>query len=121
MNAHLEMGKDLSIGEILRRMKDQFVGFFKRSDLYDNFFVWRVFRTVQHFQNAHGTATGKLPWYATKLGQRLGFRYRPFRKLRPTTGSTFKRYDQTPFINAALKPEPLKPWYPYQSNYTEPP
>lgn len=119
MNAHLEMGKELSIGEVLRRMKDQFVGFFKRSDLFDNFFVWRTFRTLQHYQNINDTATGAIPWYEKTLGQRLGLRYVPYQPISQRTGSTFRRYDQTPYINARLKPETLKPRYPYQSNYTE--
>jgi hypothetical protein len=81
IKAHLQMGKELSIGEVLKKMKTQFLGFFKRSQLFDNFFRWRTFRTVQHFQNMDGSSTGKLPWYKLSLGERFGFKRRPFRKL----------------------------------------
>ena len=109
-DAHLTYGAQESIGDVLRKMKDQFLGFFKRSNLFDNFFVWRTFRTVQHYQNIDGGYQGERQslWPRT-----------PFYKPRVATGSTFTRYDQTPYLNSMLKPDTLSPLYPYQSYYTE--
>jgi len=102
--AHRKMGADLPIGEVLRRMKDEFMGFFKRSDIFDNFFVWRVFRSTQHYQNNDDTASGGFPWGS--------LRKNPFKMTYDIPRSFY--YQQS-----TLKPEPLQPLYPYQSNYTE--
>jgi len=109
-DAHLTYGAQESIGDVLRKMKDQFLGFFKRSDVWDNFFIWRTFRTVQHYQNIDGGYQGERP----PLWRRYAFQ-----KIRPASSSSFSRYNQIPYLNSILKPESLKPLYPYQSNYTE--
>lgn len=107
--AHLTYGAKLSIGEVLRRMKDQFQGFFKRSGIWDQFFVWRTFRTVQHFEQIDGGYKGE---------SLLPHLFKPWSYPRRKV----KEYHVFAGIyasNTSLKPDSLKPWYPYQSNYTE--
>jgi len=112
MEAHLSYGKQLNIGEVLRRMKKDFVGLFKRSNLWDHYFEWRVFRTVQHFQNIDGGYSGALPPL---------IRRRPVPNLRPLTGSTFHHPYTPGDFYSMLLPDSLLPWYPYQSYHQEVP
>ncbi len=108
--AHLAYGSENSISQILKLMKNDFQGFFKRSTLFDNFFIWRTFRTLKHYQNIDGGYSGEQ--------QRLLRRY-AFPTLKPRTGSTFYRYNQMPYLNSILKPDSLVPFSPQQSNYSE--
>lgn len=108
--AHLTYGAELSIGEVLKKMRDDFVGFFKRSTFYDNFFIWRTFKTLQHYQSIDNDLTGTA-WWRENFFKRLGFRdfnyYFPIRK-----GSESYIY---PYMDAVLKPDSIKPWNPYQT------
>lgn len=94
MQAHLDYGKQFSIGQILKIMKQEFPGFFKRSPVYDNFFQWRVFRTVQHYENTDDTWSGNIP-FLPKLGRAL-------------SGSPF-------YYRNTLKPDFLYPYFPTQT------
>lgn len=108
--AHMSFGSELPISDILKLMKNDFQGFFKRSSIYDNFFEWRVFRTVKHYQNIDGAYSGGLPWL---------FRRYPPPKTTPLTNFKNYRSYQMPYLNAKLKPDSLLPYSPYQSNYSE--
>ena len=110
--AHITYGAELSIGEVLKKMRDDWQGFFKRSTFYDNFFIWRTFRTIKHFQNIDDDLTGQA-WWRENLFKRLGFRDFDF-YFPPTSGPSAYRY---PYLNAVLKPDTLKPFQPYQSYY----
>ena len=87
MEAHLRLGRDKPIGQIIKMMRNEFQGFFKRSNIWDNFFQWRVFATQRHYQNIDGTASGGD--YHTKYGN---------------TSSAHKP-----------KPDSLKPYLPVQT------
>ena len=104
--AHLSYGAGLSIGQVLKKMNTDYQGFFKRSNIYDNFFIWRTFRTVQHYQNINGDYSGSRSIFSF-----------------PKSNFSFptKNYYQSspPFFTGALMPASLLPYYPYQSYYTE--
>ena len=107
--AHITYGAELSIGDILRKMKDEFQGFFKRSKVWDNFFIWRTFRTVQHYEQIDGGFKGEAL---------LPYLFKPW-AFPKTVKKTFPVFPGLNVVNATLKPDSIKPWYPYQSNYTE--
>jgi hypothetical protein len=107
--AHITYGATRSIGDVLRNMTSEFLGFFKRSKIWDNFFIWRTFRTVQHFQQIDGGYQGEAL---------LPYLFKPWAYPK-TTKKTFRVFPALNVVNATLKPDSLKPYYPYQSNYTE--
>ncbi len=107
MNSHLTYGAGLPIGEVLKKMRNEFVGFFKRSTFFDNFFIWRTFRTVQHFQNIDDTYSGYLPPIIRKRPRKT-----------PSPNLYFSSIHNLPaHINTTLKPKSLKPYYPKHSYY----
>lgn len=117
--AHIKFGSEKSIGEVLKLMRDDFVGFFKRSTFYDNFFIWRTFKTIQHYQKIDDDLTGT-QWWRENFFKRLGFRdfnyYFPPHK--------YKHNYTYPYMIGSLQPNALKPWQPCQTytyQYLEPP
>jgi len=111
MNAHLAYGSDMRIGDVLKKMNTEFVGFFKRSKIFDNFYRWRVFRTMQHYQKIDGNLSG-------------GGIILPPRKVLSSafylsSRSSYYRPNPFPYTFGWLKPASLRPFFPYQSNYTE--
>lgn len=106
---HLSYGAGLPIGQVLKMMKNSWQGFFKRSNIYDNFFIWRVFRTVQHYQNIDGGFSGSKPPLFSRV---------PFIKSNIAANLNFYRFSHIPYFSYMLKPDSLIPWYPYQSYYT---
>ena len=104
--AHITYGADRPISEVIKQMRNDWKGFFKRSTFYDNFFVWRVFKTVQHYQNVGGDFSGELPPL---------IKADPIFRPQTHTGSTFYRYFQFPYFSFSLMPSSLKPYYPYQT------
>jgi len=108
--AHITYGASRSIGDILRIMKEDFLGFFKRAKIWDNFFIWRTFRTVQHYQQIDGDYKGEAL---------LPYLFKPFTYSKPRSTFSFPTMTGMYTVNATLKPDTLKPMYPFQSNYTE--
>ena len=108
--AHITYGAKRSIGDVLRNMTNEFVGFFKRSNVWDNFFIWRSFRTVQHFQQIDGGYKGEAL---------LPHLFKPWSYPKKPAKKSYHVFAGINTANTSLKPESIKPWYPYQSNYTE--
>lgn len=107
--AHITYGADRPIGEVLKLMRNDWQGFFKRSTFYDNFFVWRVFKTMQHYQP-------KDDWMGKNIIERAGFEMPAMWQPRTLTGSTVSRRNQFDFFFlSSLSPDSLKPYYPYQT------
>ncbi|MCJ7626550.1 MAG: hypothetical protein MUO76_23915 [Anaerolineaceae bacterium] len=112
--AHIRYGTNLSIGEVLKKMRDEFVGFFKRSSIWDDFFQWRVLKTIQHYECIDGTYCGTTPpgfkglWPAPRP-------YKPLTMPWTVTGSTFSRRNIYSPLNNQLKPDDLKPYTPMQT------
>jgi len=109
--AHITYGAARSIDDVLRNMKDEFQGFFKRSKVWDNFFVWRTFRTVQHYQQIDNDGY--------KGEALLPYLFKPWSSPRKSTKDTIYGHTYQNMVTSTLKPDSIKPMYPYQSNYTE--
>ncbi|MDO9546634.1 MAG: hypothetical protein Q7J07_07790 [Pelolinea sp.] len=107
--AHKLYGTGVPIGQVLKRMRNDFEGFFKRSTIWDNFFQWRVLRTIHHIQNVEGEFSGETP---------PGFRgLFDWGKIQD---SSVARWRSTSlFLNPPLQAEDLSPLSPWQSNFTE--
>ena len=96
IGAHMKWGSGLSIGEVLKRLRDSWIGFFKRSEIWNNFFQWRVFRTVQHYNNIDDTYSD------------IDFNILNYYLSHPRTGSSFT-------LNHRLRADTLKAYLPQQT------
>ena len=118
--AHWKYGADVPIGEVLQRMYKDKEGFFSRSPFFDQFFSWRVLRTLKRFQDIDGTYSGE-QWFSIFDLFKSHFARNPlgskdislnFPSLKTTTGSTFSRFSH---FNSMLSPESLSAYTPEQS------
>lgn len=131
--AHFLYGAHLPIGEIIKRLRSDWVGFFKRSPIWDQFFQWRVFHTLKHFDNIDGTYSGEQPSGLSKLWSHGFWSPQGWWDKPPGLSGLWPRHKPKPLtarqkrlkrlqnrylysnFNSRLRPDDLVPYTPSQS------
>ena len=128
---HIAMGADSPIGDVMKAISEQLApGFFQYKDsFFGDHIGWRILRTRQKFEQIDGSFDGSDAWqhanYIVPIYEAWAAWFKrmvyKLKRLKPPFGANEKfslgnQYQSIPF---RIQPLPLRPYYPFQSFYTE--
>jgi len=119
---HIMSGADTPFHVLFEKLKGTGI-FSHRSTFYGDTAGWRVLATMRHFQNIDGDISGSDLFTLRHLKNILGPLWAWFEKNWKTNSiyDSNKKYSQMrrEDIPVFLRPIALRPWQPFQTNYTE--